>query len=216
MLYDVPQNELIEKTAIELKKLIHMPSWAPFVKTGPHKQRPPIDPDWWYIRAAAILRKIYLRGPIGVSKLKVQYGGKKNRGVKPEKFCKGSGSVIRKVLQQLEEAKLIKQEAVGKHKGRVITPKGKSVLFSVAKSIGKVAPAPKKIAPKKEAESNKEANTSKVEAKKDVPKPEAKKDVPKPDAKKDHIIPKEEQLMKMPKGKEKKKDTPVKEEVSKK
>ncbi|MBC8495574.1 30S ribosomal protein S19e [archaeon] len=215
MLYDVPQNELIEKTATELKKLIHMPSWAPFVKTGTHKQRPPIDPDWWYVRAAAILRKIYLRGPVGVSKLKVQYGGKKNRGVRPEKFCKGSGSVIRKVLQQLEEAKLIKQEAVGKHKGRVITPKGKSVLFSVAKSIGKVAPAPKKVAPKKEAPI-KDAGVPKVEAKKDVPKVEAKKEAPKPDAKQDYVIPKEEQLMKMPKGKEEKKDAPVKEEVSKK
>ncbi len=28
-----------------------------FVKTGPNKDRPPMQEDWWYIRAAAVLRK---------------------------------------------------------------------------------------------------------------------------------------------------------------
>ncbi|MBU0471164.1 MAG: 30S ribosomal protein S19e [Nanoarchaeota archaeon] len=135
MLLEVPQNELIKKTAEELKKLIDMPSWALFVKTGTHKQRPPVESDWWYMRAASVLRQIYLLGPIGVSKLRTKYGGKKNRGMKPEKFYKGSGAVIRKILQQLEAAKLIKQHTIKKHKGRVITPKGKSLLFSVAKII---------------------------------------------------------------------------------
>jgi len=135
MVLEVPQEQLIKKTAEALKKEIHMPSWAPFVKTGTHKQRPPVEADWWYIRAASILRKVYLMGPIGVSKLRTLYGGKKNRGVKPEKFARGSGSVARKVLQQLEEAKLVKQDEKAKHKGRVITPKGASLLFATAKGI---------------------------------------------------------------------------------
>ena len=46
--------------------------------------------------------QIYRHGPIGVSKLRTKYGGKKNRGHKPEHFYKGSGSVARKVLQQFE------------------------------------------------------------------------------------------------------------------
>lgn len=187
MLFNVPQNELIEKTAEELKKLIHMPSWGPFVKTGVHKQRPPVNVDWWYVRAAAVLRKIYLLGPIGVSKLRTKYGGKKNRGVKPERTFKGSGNIIRKVLQQLEEAKLIKQTVVGKHKGRVITPKGVSLLFSVAKSMaGKI---PKK-APKPQ---------SVKEDKKEQPKDE-KKEEKKP------VIPKEEQLLKAPPAKKEEKE----------
>jgi len=135
MVLDVPQEQLIKKTAEALKKEIHMPSWAPFVKTGTHKQRPPVEDDWWYIRAASVLRKVYLLGPIGVSKLRTLYGGKKNRGVKPEKFKEGSGSIARKILQQLEEAKLVKQEEKSKHKGRVITPKGASLLFATAKEI---------------------------------------------------------------------------------
>ncbi|MFC2136337.1 30S ribosomal protein S19e [Bacteroidota bacterium] len=191
MLFNVQQEELIKKTAEELKKLIHMPSWAPFVKTGTHKDRPPVDADWWYVRAAAVLRTIYLVGPVGVSKLRVKYGGKKNRGMKPEKFTKGSGSVIRKVLQQLEEAKLIKQAKIKKHKGRVITPKGKSVLFSAAKAMGGSIPK-KAPAPKVEAKA--------PEVKKETKPSEEKKDTPKSDAKKDdHVVPKEKQLMKEPK-----------------
>ncbi|MBU1201723.1 MAG: 30S ribosomal protein S19e [Nanoarchaeota archaeon] len=177
MLFEVSQNELIEKTAQELKKVIHMPSWSPFVKTGVHKQRPPIDNDWWYVRAAAVLRKIYVLGPIGVSKLRTLYGGRKNRGVKPERFYRGSGSVIRKILQQLEEAKLIKQDVKGKHKGRVITPKGKSLLFSVAKSIKGAAPQ-KKPKPEKTEEKKTSETQAKPEKKveeKPTPKTEEKK-----------------------------------------
>ncbi|NQU98468.1 30S ribosomal protein S19e [Candidatus Woesearchaeota archaeon] len=160
MLFEVPQNELIKKTAEELKKLIDMPSWGLFVKTGAHKERPPVERDWWYIRAAAVLRKVYLLGPIGVSKLRTKYGGKKNRGVRPEKFYKGSGAILRKVLQQLEEAQLVKQAVIKKHKGRVITPKGISVLFSAAKSIrgtvAKKAPKPEVRTPNPKKEEKKE------------------------------------------------------------
>ena len=73
MLNEVPQDELIKKVAEELKSIIGQPEWAPFVKTGNHKERPPVDNDWWYIRAASVLRKVYLLGPIGVSKLRTKY-----------------------------------------------------------------------------------------------------------------------------------------------
>lgn len=128
-------NELIEKVAEELKKndKISPPEWSKFVKTGVHKERPPIKDDWWYTRSAAILRKICLIGPIGVSKLRTIYGGKKDRGMKPEKFMRGSGSIIRKILQQLEAAGLAKQTEKGTHKGRVITPAGKSIIDKAQK-----------------------------------------------------------------------------------
>ena len=139
-LHDVQVNELIEKTAEELKKIEHIqpPEWAKFVRTGNHKERQPARTDWWYIRAAAILRRIQLVGPIGVNKIRVQYGGKQNRGFKPEKFVKGSGNIARKILQQLEKAELAKQDAKGSHKGRVITPKGQSLLEKVSSEIMKV------------------------------------------------------------------------------
>ena len=40
---DVPVNDLIEKVAEQLKTIdgIKPPVWAPVVKTGQHKERPP-------------------------------------------------------------------------------------------------------------------------------------------------------------------------------
>lgn len=135
--YDVDPQELISKAAEELKKIPEMnaPLWAAFVKTGMHKERPPVDEDWWYLRSASVLRSIYRFGPVGVSKLRTKYGGKKNRGVKKEHFYKGSGSILRKSLQQLEKVGFVKFAEKGVHKGRIITPKGKSFLDKIATQL---------------------------------------------------------------------------------
>ena len=137
----VEANELINKAAEELKKqkLVEPTEWSKFVKTGHHKERLPEDPDWWFHRAAAILRSIAKLGPVGTEKLRTKFGGKKNRGHKPERFYKASGSIIRKVLQQLEKAELIKKKEKGVHKGRVLTPKGTSFLDKIAVQIAKNA-----------------------------------------------------------------------------
>ena len=153
-LYDTEPNELIEKASASLKAIpeIKAPEWAAYVKTGSFKERPPVREDWWHVRAAAILRTIYLKGPIGVSKLRTKYGGKKNRGMKPEHFYKGSGSIIRKILQQLEKAGLVVQASKGGHKGRVITPKGAKILSQ--SSAPRASPKAEKAekAPKAKAE----------------------------------------------------------------
>ncbi len=133
---NIPIDELIKKTARELKKIkeIKPPEWSKYCKTGTHKQRPPVNKDWWYIRSASVLRKTAILGPIGVSKLKRKYGGKKNRGHKPERFYKGSGSIARKILQQLEKAELVTKSEKKTHKGRVITQKGSGLLNSLSKN----------------------------------------------------------------------------------
>jgi small subunit ribosomal protein S19e len=137
--YDVPINELILKAAEELEKMSDMtpPSWADFVKTGMHKERAPTQNNWWYIRAAAVLQTIQKKGPIGVSKLRTKYGGKKNRGHKPEKFFRASGNILRKILQQLEKSGLAKKAEKGIHKGRIITPQGAKLLGKAAEEIMK-------------------------------------------------------------------------------
>jgi len=65
---DVPVQKLIEKLSEELKKNenIKPPDWSKFVKTGVSVERPPLQRDWWFLRSAAILRKVYLDGPVGV------------------------------------------------------------------------------------------------------------------------------------------------------
>jgi small subunit ribosomal protein S19e len=173
-IYDVSTNKLIEETAQKLKEIpeIQPPVWAQFVKTGVHKQRPPVQEDWWYTRSAAVLRKINMLGPIGVSKLRKKYGGKQDRGVATGRTKPGSGNIIRKVLQQLEAAGLAVQTTKGVHKGRVCTPKGESLL---AKTAGELMGSDKPIKPKK-AEKPKakeeapKAEKAKTEAKKEAPK----------------------------------------------
>ena len=81
-IYDCDPAELIEKASGELKKVeaVKAPTWAVFVKTGVHKERPPFRNDWWHTRTASVLRQVYIKGPIGVSKLRNKYGGKKTEG----------------------------------------------------------------------------------------------------------------------------------------
>ncbi|MBW2965302.1 40S ribosomal protein S19, partial [Candidatus Woesearchaeota archaeon] len=85
----------------------------------------------------------------------------KNRGHKPEKFCKGSGSILRKVLQQLEAAGLLKNEKEGVRKGRVITPKGISLMDKAAVRLYKT----KKTAAPKQAPQAPAAKPAPAEAK---------------------------------------------------
>lgn len=130
---EVPADRLIEKLAKYLKEHVpgvKPPSWAYFVKTGAHKERPPEDPDWWYYRAASILRKLYKSSePIGIKTFRTIYGGRKNYGSAPEHFVKGSGSIVRKILQQLERERLV---TTIKGKGRVLTPQGRALLDRLA------------------------------------------------------------------------------------
>jgi small subunit ribosomal protein S19e len=135
-LKEIPADVLIEKAAQKLKSMdeFRPPEWARFAKTGVNRERAPSQEDWWWTRAAAVLRKIGLEGTVGVERLRKEYGGRKNRGHKPEHKKKASGSVIRKVVQQLEAAGFVEMQ---KTRGRKITRKGSSFLMDVSKGIRK-------------------------------------------------------------------------------
>ncbi|MDY6789246.1 MAG: 30S ribosomal protein S19e [Candidatus Nanohaloarchaea archaeon] len=133
--YDVRANPLIESAAENLKdeiEEIEQPDWSTFVRTGPSRERSPEQEDWWYVRAAAVLRKIYMDGPLGVEKLRTVYGSKRRRGHQTEHFHKASGKVIRTILQQLEETGLVELE---EGKGRKITEQGQSFLDKLASEL---------------------------------------------------------------------------------
>lgn len=128
---------LILSLAEELKKIpvIKAPAWTVYAKTGANVLRAPSQTDWWHLRAAALLRKIALRGPIGTEKLRTLYGSRKRRGHQPPESRRAGGSAIRKVMQQLEKAGFVKQKDKGVKKGRIATPRGISLLESVAKTL---------------------------------------------------------------------------------
>jgi len=186
--YDVDASELIEKAAEELKKVneIKAPSWASFVKTGMHKERPPIKKDWWYTRCAAVLRSVYTRGPVGTSKLRTKYGGKKNLGHRPDHFFRASGAILRKALQQLEKAGLVEQVSKKGNKGRMVSAKGKAFMDKIA---SKIVLSGKKAEPKAEKPMvvEKKVEQPKIEEKttEEKPKPAAQVAEAKPEEKKE-------------------------------
>ncbi len=133
-IYDVPAADLIEEVAEILKndyEQVTELDWISAVKAGVHRENPPQVEDWWYIRCASILRKLYIK-PMGISKLRNLYGGRMRRGPKPNIFMKGSGSIVRNALKQLESAGLV--EIIEK-KGRKLTSEGQSLLDRTALKI---------------------------------------------------------------------------------
>ena len=112
-----------------LKKIdeFKKPEWVDFVKSGTHKARPIGEVDFWQKRAASILRQIYIRGIVGVGRLRTRYGGRKDRGMQPPEFRKSGGKIIRTLLQQAESAGLI-EKSKEKRAGRKLTEKGKSFM----------------------------------------------------------------------------------------
>lgn len=136
--FEINAQEYNLKLAEALKKIPEFkePEWAQFVKSGAAKERPIDEPDFWYKRSASILRNVYKKGIVGVNRLRTKYGSKKNRGFRPEEFRKGSGKIIRVILQQAdaagftEVAKIVKGVRSRKP-GRQMTEKGKKFLEAI-------------------------------------------------------------------------------------
>lgn len=137
-LYDVPAEALIETAADALAEedAIEAPEWAEFAKTGANRELPPEQDDFWQRRAASILRKVAIDGPVGVNSLRTEYGGPKGGSnryqVRPATNTQASGNVIRTALQQLEEAEYI--EAAG-GEGRRISSDGRGFLDDLAGDV---------------------------------------------------------------------------------
>jgi len=132
--YDVPAKELITALTkkLQTEQAIVPPTWSKFVRTGVTKENMPENKDWWHVRCASILRKIYVNKSIGVERLRAEYGGKRDRGSKPNKAMAGSGAIVRHAIQQLETAGYITKM---KGKGRMLTNKGVKFLDNTAYEV---------------------------------------------------------------------------------
>ncbi|MGD0330488.1 MAG: 30S ribosomal protein S19e [Nitrososphaeria archaeon] len=133
--YEVPADLLIDKLVEHIKNNVAQvtpPEWAFYVKTGSHAERPPQDKNWWYKRAASLIRKIYLYGPIGIGDLRGMYGGAKTTGYAFKHHRDSGGAAVRKVVQQLESAGLVTKL---EKRGRILTGKGRSVVDRTSKEI---------------------------------------------------------------------------------
>ncbi|OYT41179.1 30S ribosomal protein S19e [Candidatus Pacearchaeota archaeon ex4484_26] len=135
LIKQVEAKKFIDSLATKLKEMpeFEVPEWAHFVKTSAAKSRPPQE-EWWHIRVASVLRKIYLKGVIGVERLRGIYSSKKERGAKPERVHKAGGKIIRTILQQAEKASFVEKRKEGK-RGRQLTKKGLEFMNQVINEI---------------------------------------------------------------------------------
>eukprot|EP00771_Trimastix_marina_P004038 gnl/Trimastix_PCT/77.p2 GENE.gnl/Trimastix_PCT/77~~gnl/Trimastix_PCT/77.p2 ORF type:complete len:169 (+),score=33.00 gnl/Trimastix_PCT/77:50-508(+) len=133
-LKDVAPAAFVATYAAHLKRQgrLSPPKWTEYVKTGHGKELPPLDPDWYFVRAASVARKIYLRGGLGVGALRRIYGGKKRFGVASAHFVKGSGKVVRDILLRLEDMGIVEAAPGG---GRRITSQGQGDLDRIASQV---------------------------------------------------------------------------------
>jgi small subunit ribosomal protein S19e len=88
------------------------------------------------MRCASLLRKLYIHGPVGIARLRVEYGGRQRKGTHIEHSRVAGGSAIREPLQQLQKAGFISIEA---KQGRKLTTEGTSLLNRMAADILKGA-----------------------------------------------------------------------------
>jgi len=135
---EVRADKLIPAVAAELKKVdvIKQHPSSGIVKSGVCSERPPEQPDFWYLRSAALLRKVYLTGPVGTQRMRTAFGSRHRRGHKPAHHAKAGGKFIRLMFQQLESAGLV-AKVEKPRKGRAVTAKGQKLLERLAARVSK-------------------------------------------------------------------------------
>ncbi|MFC3477467.1 30S ribosomal protein S19e [Halobacterium litoreum] len=135
-LYDAPTDELLDELAAELEERLDEPDWAQFAKTSVGRELPPEQEDFWARRAASLLRKVAVDGPIGVKRLSSAYGdtrdGSNRYVVSPSDSTNGSRNIVRTILQQLEDEDLVEKQH---DRGRVVTGEGRSLLDDTANDV---------------------------------------------------------------------------------
>ena len=146
---DVPAQAFIKAYAEQLKKaqkIVPIKDSA-FIKTGHAQELSPEDDDWFFVRAAALARTLYLRPERGVNTLRHIYGRKHRQGHSKRHHEVGSGKVIRYALQQLQNAQVLMAYNDKRNKDfrndndtttkypRIVAPEGRKEMNLIAKSV---------------------------------------------------------------------------------
>eukprot|EP00796_Vickermania_ingenoplastis_P007305 gene7305-5147_t len=108
---------------------IFVPNCAELVKTSHGRERAPQNPDWYYIRCAAILRALYIRPGQGYGGLSKRFGNKKNNGSCPEHAVKACKGLLHWGCKSLTKLGLVER---GAEEGQRVTRKGRKFADAVA------------------------------------------------------------------------------------
>ena len=133
-LRDVSANKWIRAMAQHLKQSgkLFVPSCTELVKQSHGNQRAPQNPDWYFYRCAAVLRRIYVRPGTGYGGLSKAFAIKKNNGSRPEKTVRASTGLLHWACRSLEGLKLIGK---GKESGRILTKDGRRKCDAIAFNV---------------------------------------------------------------------------------
>ncbi|KAG8690726.1 40S ribosomal protein S19 [Ceratobasidium sp. 394] len=135
---DISADAFIAAYSSHLKRSgkLEVPIWVDLVKTGAFKEQSPYDPDWYYIRAAAVARHIYLRKHVGIGALAKLHGGRNRRGNRPSHHADASTNIQRKICQSLEKIGVLELAPDG---GRRISQDGMRDLDRIATAVVEAA-----------------------------------------------------------------------------
>mmetsp|Transcript_18461 Transcript_18461/g.51795 ORF Transcript_18461/g.51795 Transcript_18461/m.51795 type:complete len:151 (+) Transcript_18461:147-599(+) len=130
---DVSANDFIATYAAHLKSndKLQLPTWVDVVKTAHAKELPPMDEDWYFVRAAAICRRLYSRPDIGIGRFTTLFGTKLRRGQRKERQSKAAAGLIRHICKALEEVGILEKSASVKG-GRKLTASGQRDMDLIA------------------------------------------------------------------------------------
>jgi small subunit ribosomal protein S19e len=138
-IYEVCPDALNKALAEYLRssELLVPPKNVDIIKTGHGKEMPPMDEDWFYKRAASVVRKLCINtikgctSGVSVPRLSVSYGNIKNRGCRPSKNVRGSKGYLRKILQDLEKCDWV----VKAEKGRKLTNEAMGIIAQLVERV---------------------------------------------------------------------------------
>ena len=128
------------------KNVIKLPKYSAMVKSSKANDCEPICPDYFYYKAAAICRKLYLTKSknLGVGSLRSMFSKKQRRGSQPPKTFKSGGKIIRDIVIQLKAAKYVENfgakkdennESTDNNYGLFLTKTGRSELDKIASGL---------------------------------------------------------------------------------
>ncbi|KAF0990529.1 hypothetical protein HZS_5668 [Henneguya salminicola] len=132
---DVDQSVFVERFASVLKRkqVVEAPSFTLYCKTSHGKELAPYNKDWFFVRMAALARRLYIDSNMGVGYFKKIYGTGKRNGTRPKHHVSGSGSVARKALQALEKLNIVKID--DENGGRIMTSSGRKEMDALANKM---------------------------------------------------------------------------------
>jgi len=130
---DAETGKFVVALAAYLKKTgkVSVPDWVDVVKLSRGNELCPSDPDWYYIRCASLLRRLYNTNHIGVGNFAKVYGVKQRNGTRPAHHVHASTAVIRKALQSMEALGYVEKN----EHGRSLHAQGRRLLDRISYQV---------------------------------------------------------------------------------